>query len=296
MIWWLMFSCLAADCQPARLFLTNGEAIWTECGWKRERHQVILFFNRQDFIIQDDLVDWPRTEALGNQPVLSKPGENDSENRDWKTFVQQNQNREQGEKVVLTNQILEQRKQAGLGPKKATSKPKFIKDNNIRKLQLEIRDLRRMQTALRMQLRGEVTWRQAQHLVEQIDILEKRWREKQYWLNRYRRAEKPKAEKPANPSAPDKDSNQTPNPSTKPTAGRSTSSRNPHSRVSRSWERLKTSLPMLDTTGNRPVTAIMAGIGSQAPRICVTLIMCYTYFSLGDENGKSHFDHRGSRA
>ena len=279
MIWWLMLSCLAADCQPSRLFLTNGKSIWTECGWKRQNQQVVLKFSDQDFVIEDDLVDWPRTQALQSKPKFSSQSQAELAKRDWQALVQNHQARKKPKPVVLTNKILQERKQAGLGPRKKPKKPKIIRDRNIQKLQTEIRKIRQMQTALRMQLRSEITWRQAQHLVAQIDILEKRWREKQYWLNRFREAEVQKSN-PKKPLKPEPSSDKPSGPDAKA---------NGHTLA---WQPGKA--PEWCSGSNGPVEMIPNLLYNR--KIRATLISCYTYFHTGVHHGQSHTDHRGSRA
>lgn len=181
---------LLVPCEPAKLILRSGASIWAECGWQRQDQAVFLKFREFQFTLNSDQVDWVKTD-LAKQDLQGEPQPKTGRTpNEWRQLVAQAQPTEPSKPITLTNQSLAERKAKTQSPTRQGQRPADEATARIQKLKRNLARLRETQRQLRAQLEGEVTWRQAQFLMDQIDFIEQQIREKHYWLARKLREQK----------------------------------------------------------------------------------------------------------
>lgn len=182
-----MWLIVLGDCKPMPLILKTGHILKSDCGWKQQKQKIVLSYHNQTFSIDPEDVDWNQTArylASTQRQAIQRHQETDP----WLDFLNSVQPKSPKASIRITNEQLQhpvtvKKRQV----EKTVPENGHKKREHARKLAKTIRQLRHQKAQLKLQLDSEVTWKQAQHLIEQMDHLDKRIQEKLYWLKRHKK-------------------------------------------------------------------------------------------------------------
>lgn len=181
---------MIANCQPAPLVLKGGSIIWADCGWQRIGDEIVLRYQDFNFKMKAHQINWEATHLKRLGKKLHQKAQLKSEEETWADFVRQAKPKAKKSSSTLSQEKAVQ--DAKPFPSNTERKTQSL-SKLIKKIEHQILQMTKRREQLRLQLHEDITWKQATYLLDQVDDLEQRIREKQYWLQRWKAAKKKNA-------------------------------------------------------------------------------------------------------